>query len=333
MLKCIPVLSLLFAALLCWGQTNRLEMPDCASPFTAKNFQVINTIPAHRWGKLPKEMAVFKYSNRPSEFPLATIQMLLKESGFPGGTMALQAAVTNDSPYVSKMLLRGGIQSDFFAVDPQKGSIILNSQFEQSNSRETPPADAVPAFETVQKQLLQWGAALGVQLDGISRNTNGNMLVFKAEGQTSRLGGAIKYKNRRSCMMLRCLAGYHMRSSDDDKISLELGINGRWLRFQMKWPEIIPVRTNKIISAEEVVQAIQTGHALADNVNEYPRQGIALVEIIDFEIEYYVPTVATPARFNSISQAEIIPILSIHTNFKSKTGETEDGGLFVPLLK
>jgi hypothetical protein len=76
---------------------------------------------------------------------------------------------------------------------------------------------------------------------------------------------------------------------------------------------------------------IKRGLVLADMINQYPTDGVSEIILKDARVFYYVPETRDlrPVSPN----ADIVPIGSFHAVFKSKSGKTEDGGLFTPLAE
>jgi hypothetical protein len=172
----------------------------------------------------------------------------------------------------------------------------------------------------------------GVSTNEMERNRDGSIHIRKTENTTSHLGGSIKYKSRRSVTVFRSIEGYLVRSLDEDKIELELGVDGRLLKFNLKWPNIEATRTNKVFGISAIIDEIKKGEVLGDLMNEYPSDSIAQIELKDFQVFYYVSTMF-PYRKRSPTTADIRPMIEFLATFKSKQGEKTEGGLFVPLTE
>jgi hypothetical protein len=166
-----------------------------------------------------------------------------------------------------------------------------------------------------------------IQTNEMELDTNGNIYLRRTDGNNTSLGGVVKYKTNRSVKLLRSLAGYAFGSFTDEKIELDLGVNGHLRKFDLRWPSIEAISTNKVASVHQIMQTIKSGQGLADITNEYPEDGIAEVELKDFEIQYHVCNIES-ASTNS-AKTEIRPVISLYTAFKSKTGKTEEGGIYV----
>jgi hypothetical protein len=166
----------------------------------------------------------------------------------------------------------------------------------------------------------------------MERKPDGSIHVRRTEDTTHGLGGAINYKSRRSVTLFRNISGYLVRGLDEDNIELELGVNGRLLKFNFKWPPIEAAARNKLFSISQIIGQIKSGKVLGDVINEYPADGIAEIELTDFQIFYYVAT-PFPYGRDSTGSAGIRPMIEFLVNFKSSKGEKTEGSLFVPVLE
>ena len=63
---------------------------------------------------------------------------------------------------------------------------------------------------------------------------------------------------------------------------------------------------------------------------QYPADGVAEVILKDYRLFYYLPE---SRNFRPLANQDIVPIISFHAVLKSKSGKTEDGGLFTPLVE
>src|SRR6266496_2191403 len=70
------------------GQTNSFEMPTLGRSLPAAKYELVNRIPAKQAKRLPKTLAVFRYSAKPREFSVVGLQMLLDQSVFAGTNFA-----------------------------------------------------------------------------------------------------------------------------------------------------------------------------------------------------------------------------------------------------
>jgi hypothetical protein len=123
-----------------------------------------------------------------------------------------------------------------------------------------------------------------------------------------------------------------VRSLDEDKIELELGVNGRLLKFNFKWPNIEVVRTNNVLTVSAIMDEIKKGQVLGDMINEYPPGGIAQIELTDFQVFYYVATMF-PYGKRSPTETNIRPMIEFLATFKAKDGEKTEGSLFASLTE
>lgn len=311
----------------CFAQA-RLDMPMLGSPLPHTKFEVVNKIPAEKIAGLPKELPSFKWSKQPRNFPTAALQKLLDDSVFAGTNAAkLFPPGTNSAP----VKLTTPDNQDYFIVNPAAGRIaVLNI----NRSKDYPPPDAVPDFAATWQRALRLAEMLGVTTNEMERNLDGSVHIRKTENTTSHLGGSVKYKSRRSVTVFRNIKGYLVRSLDEDKIDLELGVDGRVLRFDFKWPGIDPISTNKVLTLPQIVEKIKSGEVLSDDTNEYPAGGVAEIELKDFQIFYYVSTMFPYGRrMITTPGPDIRPMIDFLVTFKSSNGEKTEGDLFAPLTE
>ena len=202
------------------------------------------------------------------------------------------------------------------------------------NSHGYPPPDAVPNFKATWDRALQLAEMFGVTTNEMEKKPDGSIHIRKTENTSSHLGGSIKYKSRRSVTVFRSINDFLVRSLDEDKIELELGVNGQLLKFNFKWPNIEIANKKRTLALAEIIDRIKMGDVLADPQNEYPPGGIAQVELTGFQIFYYVATMLPYSQAQMASQnPEIRPMIEFLANFKSKNGEKTEGGLFAPLIE
>jgi len=273
------------------------------------------------------ELPTFKWSGQPRNFPVAALQTLLDETPFAGTNVAslfLNPTNSNDGIKIGSR-----DNQDYFIVMPAAGRIAIQHT---DRSPGDPPPDAVPDFEAVWRRALRFAEMFGVSTNEMERNQEGAVHIMKTENTTSHLGGSIRYKSRRSVTVFRSIRSYIVRSLDQDKIELELGVDGRLLKFNLKWPNIEATRTNKVFGISAIIDEIKKGEVLGDLMNEYPSDGIAQIELKDFQVFYYVSTMF-PYGKRSPTTADIRPMIEFLATFKSKQGEKTEGGLFVPLTE
>ena len=117
----------------------------------------------------------------------------------------------------------------------------------------------------------------------------------------------------------------------DDKMVLEYSVSNRFVKFSMHWPEIEPVRTNHVLTVAEMVEKIKNNQTLTD-ATDIPANEVKRITLKDIEIQYYY---RQPSGFRGIaaSKTDIYPIAAILATFKTKNGQTEDAGIYFPLLK
>ena len=216
-------------------------------------------------------------------------------------------------------------------MTPSAGRITIQNT---DRSREYPPPDAVPDFATMWERALHLSEMFGVSTNEMERNPDGSVHIRKTENTTSHLGGSVKYKSKRSVAVFRSIGGYLVRSLDEDKIELELGINGHLLKFNFKWPSIEATSTNKVLSIGQIMNRIKKGEVLADTSNEYPSGGIAQIELQNYQVFYYVSTMFPYGRrVVTTPSPEIQPMIEFLATFKSSNGEKTEGGLFARLTE
>jgi hypothetical protein len=319
------ILLLMLGGALCNAQV-RLQMPMQGAPLPQTKFELVNKIPAIKLTHLPKEMPVFRWSQHPRDFPVTAMQKLVDQTVFAGTNVASLLSITNRNDGIK---LSSADNQDSLVITPSAGRIaIVNIE----RSREYPPPDAVPDFDAIWQQALRLAETFGVGTNEMERSPDGSIHIRKTENTTSHLGGTVKYKSKRSVTAFRSIAGYLVRSQDEDKIELEVGVNGQLLKFDFKWPNIEASRTNQVFTISAIMDEIKQGQVLGDMLNEYPSGGIAQIELTDFQVFYYVSTMF-PYNRRSPSDADIRPMIEFLATFKSKEGDTTEGGLFVPLTE
>ncbi|HUE37689.1 MAG TPA: hypothetical protein VMO20_09880 [Candidatus Acidoferrum sp.] len=319
-------LFLLFSITLGNAQT-RLEMPMQGDPWPQTTFELVNKIPASKFAKLPKALPSYAWSNRPRDFSTTALQKLLNESVFAGTNIAsLFPSSTNRGGNIK---LTSRDNQDYFIMMPSAGRILIH---EIDRSRDYPPPDAVPNFDSLWRQMIDLAQMLGVSTNDMERKIDGSIHIRKTENTTSHLGGAVKYKSKRSVTVFRSIDGYLLRSLDQDKIELECGINGRLLDFNFQWPNITATHTNPVLSASAIMSEIKNGQVLGDVINEYPSGAISKVELTDFQVFYYVATMLPYGR-HLPGETDIRPMIELLATFKAKDGEATEGSLFVPLTQ
>jgi hypothetical protein len=321
------VFLLLLTSVFCRAQ-GRLEMPVLGEPLPQTRFEVVSKISAEKLARIPKELPSYSWSGKPRNFPARPLQKLLDQSAFAGTNLGkLLASSTNLN---DGFKLISPDNQDFFVVSPAAGRITVQNIY---RGHEYPPPDAVPDFNTTWDRALQLAEMFGVTTNEMERKPEGSIHIRKTENTTSHLGGSIKYKSRRSVTVFRSINGFLVRSLDEDKIELELGVNGQLLKFNFKWPNIEIANKTRTLALAEIIDRIKMGDVLGDPQNEYPPGGIAQVELTDFQIFYHVATMLPYNQALSSQNAQIRPVIEFLANFKSKNGEKTEGGLFAPLIE
>jgi hypothetical protein len=319
----IPFL-LLFTAAALRGQTNRFAMPLVAGALNLENVEIINKIPKSHLDRLPSMVVVFKYSSKPRSLPLNALQSLLDETVFRGTNLS------NYLPASTFGIRLADGNNNYFIITPQQDHVLIGNVEKQPA---TPPPDAVPSFDVVEKRLMQLINQFGINTNELERGENGAIRVQKADATTTRLGGAVRFVSERSAKVFRHLGG-HTTWLLNDGVSLRLGIDGQLLQFQLKWSSIEPLRTNQVFQISKVIEEIKNGQVVADVMDTFPIDGIAKIELKDIVIDYYAPPQDTrmPLTLAKPVSRTIFPVASLLVTFKSKSGQTEEGGLFVPII-
>ena len=313
-----------------FGQTNGLEMPMLAQHLPISGFEVVNRIPSSRMAGLPAVLPVYKYSAKPREFSAAALQTLLDQSAFAGTNAAeLHKSHFGTAQPDETVRLATGRNMDYFIITPATGLVAMQNQSRGTNAAQ-PPADAMPSFDVIRERLFRHAEAFGISTNDMERAPDGAVHTPRTEDRITRMGGAVKFIGRRSMKFSRSIGSYALLANDD-KIELVLGGNGRIQKFELKWPVIEPVRTNRVFTTERLVAEIKRGNMLADIGNEYPSDGIAKIVLKDIRICYYA---FSPRGFGYVPPGtEIFPVASLHVAFTSKLGKTQDGALFAPILE
>lgn len=304
---------------------NDLLIPGQTVRLTISKPEIVNRIPASSRRKWPEKLAVFK--RKSGEFPVAGLQALVDQSCFAGTNItALLNLTSNRNDQRGVINLRTSDGLDYLVVNPAQGRVLLYCGTERGGA--IPPPDAVPALEAVRDHAVRFAEMLGVPPAELERKSDGSIRMVVMENDRVRRG--IKYKASRSVTLSRSIAGCPILSQDDDKIQLQMGAHGRFLKFDLKWTLVEPLRTNHVLQVSKVLAAIKQGDVVADAMNEYPADGIARIEIKDIRVVYLVSD--SPAAQKVSTTDEIKPVALLHAIFKSKSGEKTEGGLFAPIL-
>jgi hypothetical protein len=319
----------LFAVATCLAQSNRLEMPMVAERLSVQSIKIVNHIPDADFRRLPKSLAVFRYTGKPYKFSNETLQALLDQSAFKGTNMANLLRIYPDPE--ESILLATSRNLDSFTVNRLLGWIVSQNQSAEPDLRkEIPPSDAVPGFDEIRDKLFDYARKFGITTNDIERKPDRSFVLHRSDAQRSARGGVINYVHRRSVGISRGIDGVSILMNDD-KLELTLGISGRPLKFELKWPTMEPVRTNRVLSASELMQEIKDGQLLGGVINEYPAGGIAEIELRELNIIYYD---SKPRRSRGLStDTDILPVASIDVRFKSKSGQKTEGVVYAPIIE
>jgi hypothetical protein len=332
--------ALAFTATACFGQVPRFQMPSQGIPLPVIKFEIENKIPESHLANLPKQLPIFRYSEKPCEFSKPALRMLLDQSPFAGTNLDNLLPNRNVSNN-AVIRLATELDRNHFIVNPAQGKISVQNGNRQFNSKiETPPRDGVPSLEAVSNSVMHYAELFGISTNDMDRNPDGSIHVRRTEDTVTGhrrpkdpsigISGAFKYQyvDNRSACISRSIGGRILWESED-KVYLQLGINGRLLRFDFNWRLMDSVRTNRLFTAAEILDEIKKGNVLADVTNEYPDDGVAKIILKDIRIDYFTPP---SPDFRPISVgADIYPVASIYVTFKSNSGKTTDGGLFAPI--
>jgi hypothetical protein len=319
-----------FIATIGFGQTGRFEMQSQGVRLPVAKFDVVNKIPKSHLANLPKQLPTFRYSTKPAEFSKSALQMLLDQSPFAGTNLDdLFSSRSNSNNGIIRLATER--DRNHFIVNPMLGRISVQNGNPQFDSKtEIPPHDGVPSFEAVSNSILHYAGLFGISTNDMDRNKNGSIHVWRAENTVVRFATRTKYVDDRSASISRSIGG-RILWEVDDRIYLQLGIDGRLLRFDLNWRPMEAVRTNDLLTASQILDEIKNGNVLADVTNEYPDDGVEKIILKDIRIDYFTPPAPDfrPISFN----ADIYPVASIYVAFKSKSGKSTDGGIFVPIIE
>jgi hypothetical protein len=325
-------LSLAFFSLACWGQTGSLQMDIASGLKLSTNVEIINQIPNAHLKQLPKTLLVYRYSGKPYAMPLAGLKILLGQSAFAGTNLALLHNPTNASFVTENVrLVSHDAPPDIFSVNLTSGDVLVRN--EERGKTKIPQSDTIPSCEEIQSRLLATIIALGINTNEIELSTNGTIRITCGDTKTSAWNSVdskrVSFVSERGVGIQRGLNGYSSWLFDD-KIIMEFGTDNRLLKFSMHWPDVEPVRTNRLASISEIVAQIKNGRTLTD-ATDVTGSEIAQLTLKDIEIQYYYPPTSGLVK-TFRPNVDIYPIAAIITTFKSKTGQTEDAGIYLPIL-
>ncbi len=325
-MKCVFMLGLIVSCAAAQTDTDQFTMPLRGVVLPAQNFKLVNHIPRERLAQLPKKLPVYRYTGHACEFPVAALQILLDQSPFAGTNITdLLPSGTNQTRTTHGFRLVSQDRLDYFIVSPGEGRIMV-----KSGERGPASPDAVPSFETIQAQMFRLARGFGITTSEMERQLDGSLFLRNRVGENFSFGGAVRSTISREVEICRAIADYPFNSINDDRIALDVGVNGQLRKFNLTWPIIEPVVTNRLLSISKIMKAIKRGRVLSDVLNEYPKGGIAEIELKDIRVEYYIP--GQPLPLAAAVKTDIYPIASMLVVFKSKTGETEEAGLYAPIM-
>lgn len=304
-------------------------MPLRAGALPAENFKLVNNIPRERLQRLPKKLRVYRYAGRACEFPVAVLQTLLDKSPFAGTNIAdLLPSSTNRIKTTDGIRLMSHDRLDYFIVSPGEGQIIVKVG---ERDRGIPVRDGVPSYPKIGEQLFRLVEMLGISTNEIERQQDGALFVRQRGSTVTKLGGAVKYHDSWEVELRRAIPDFPFNSINDDRITLNLGVDGRLRSFILEWSIIEPEATNRLVSVCKLLKQIKRGQVLSDLMNEYPKGGISEIELKDINVEYYLP--GQPLPLAAALKTEVFPIASFLAVVKSKTCEAIEGGLYTPIVE
>jgi hypothetical protein len=324
-------LSILLLALVCRGQVDNPQMEFASRLNLSTNVEIINKIPKSHLKRLPESLPVFRYSGKPRMFLTNGLQILLEQSAFAGTNLTDLLHSTNWDSIESGFSLKNKKRPpDTFSFNPLRGEILV-----ENIERKTtiPQSDTVPTFDEIQRRLLKLTEMLGVKANEMELS-NGVVKVTCGDAKTSAWSGhgmeRIHFVNERWATIPRGVKGYSSWLFED-KIALNYRVDNRLIKFSIHWPEIEAVRTNRLLTVANMIGKIEQNDALTD-ATDIPGQDVTRITLKDIEIQYYN---RQPAGFHGMTplKTDIYPIAAILATFKSKSGQTEDAGIYFPILE
>lgn len=292
------------------------------------DYKISSEVPASGIKRIPRSLPVFRYTLKARAFETNTLQALLGQSSFSGTNIADVLRSLTNKDVVRLASLQG---PERFYFNPGAGAVnVVNRDSGVDFRKETPAYDDVPSFDAIGEKLFRYAQAFGISTNELQRDDKGAIVLKRTDDTTISRGGAVKFINRRSVAVLRSAAGYPFLASRD-RIELVLGVKGRLLKFETMWPSMEAVGTNSVFSLEQVVENIRRGEVFADETNQYPEGGISEIVLKDLRVFYLAPDMGRGAVVST--NTDIVPIVSFYVVFKSKSGNTTEGGLLTHLVK
>ncbi len=322
---------ILLPALVCRGQVSDLQMDFATRLNLSTNVQVVNKIPKSHLKRLPESLPVFRYSGKPRMFLTNGLQVLLEQSAFAETNLADLLHGTNWDSLESSIYLKDGKNPpDTFSVNPLRGDVHV-----ENIERKTiiPQSDTVPSYDEIRKRLLKLTEMLGVKTNEIELS-NGVVKINCGDSQSSVWSGhgmeRVHFVSARRASISHGVKGYSSWLFDD-KIRLEYGVDDHLIQFSMHWPQIEPVRTNHLFTVAEMIHKIKQNETLTD-ATDIAGQDVTRITLKDIEIQYYNHQ---PDGFRGMTpiKTDIYPVAAILATFKTKSGQTEDAGIYFPILK
>ncbi len=324
-------LSILLPALICQGQMDNLQMDFASHLSLSTNVEVINKIPKSHLKRLPESLPVFRYSGKPRMFSTNGLQVLLDQSAFAETNLTDLLQGTNWNSLESGVYLKGGKNPpDTFSINPLRGDVHV-----ENIERKTiiPQSDTIPTANEIRRRLLKLTEMLGIKTNEMELS-NGVVKVTIGDSETSAWSGVgmkrVHFISERGASIPRGVKGYSSWLFDD-KIILEYGVDDHLLKFSIHWPDIEPVRTNHLFTVGEMIGKIKTNQALTD-ATDIEGQDVTRITLKEIEIQYYN---RQPVGFRGITpiKTDIYPVAAILATFKTKDGQTQDAGIYFPILK
>ena len=321
----------LLAALICHGQAEQLDLGFASSLALSTNVQVINQIPKSQLRQLPKTLQVYRYSGKPQSFSAKGLQVLLESSAFAGTNLSDLLQGTNLNLVGNSIYLKNTNRPpDIFSYNPLRGDVSV-----ENIQRRTPipNTDTIPTFDEIRGRLLKLSKLLGINTNELEMS-NGVVKITTGDTKTSAWSGhgmeRVHFISERGAAIARGINGYSSWLFDD-KIVLEYGVNDRLLKFSIHWPKIEPVRTNQLLTVEEMIGQIKGNQALTDAA-DVTGQNITRITLKAIEIQYYNKQ---PVGYHGMIplKTDIFPVAAILATFTAKDEQTEDAGIYFPILK
>lgn len=327
-------LSVMFLALACQGQTDNLRLDFADGLALSTNVEIVNKIPKSHLKRLPESLPIFRCSGKPRIFSTNGLVWLLSQSAFAGTNIAELLHDTNwnlaNAAEKGVNLKNGKNPPDVFSINPLRGDIHVENV---ERKLIAPKTDAVPSRDEIRKRSLKLAEMLGVKNDEME-TSNGLVKVICADTETSTWSGhgmeRVHFISEREAKISHGVKGYSSWLFED-KMILQYGVSNRLVKFSMHWPQIEPVRTNSLLTIAEMIGKIKKNQALTD-ATDISGSDVTRITLKDIEIQYYY---RQPSGFRGIaaSKTDIYPIAAILVTFKTKSGQTEDAGIYFPVLK